>query len=223
MHRIIELNTHSLEITFLASQDKILGEIISFFGNYELHLRTDYFNSLAKSIVGQQLSVKAAQTIWGRLEELCSTVSPEKILEQSEDLLRSIGVSRAKAQYLKNLSIAVSNGDTCLEDLDKLRDEEIINLLTSIKGIGNWTAEMFLIFSLGRLDVFSHGDVGLKRAMSWLYNKGETIDSNKIVKITDAWKPYRSVASLYLWEIINSGLLNKYRDFEEFLLMEEFK
>lgn len=98
-----------------------------------------------------------------------------------------------------------------------MSNNEAINNLTDIKGIGKWTAEMFLIFSLGREDVFSNGDVGLRRAIAWLYNKGENVDSSTIDNITEKWKPYRSIAFLYLWEIVNSGLINKYKDFEEFI------
>ncbi|MCQ4922230.1 DNA-3-methyladenine glycosylase [Tissierella carlieri] len=196
----------------LSNKDPILGKLISHIGDYELELNKNYFVKLISSIIGQQLSVKAADTIFTRVKNLCEEINPQNILSIDDDELRSAGVSRPKIKYIKHLSEEVINNRIDLNNLDDLSDEEVISELTKIKGIGRWTAEMFMIFSLGRLDVFSTADVGLRRAIKWLYNLDDSFDISILNEIIDNWKPYRSIASLYLWEVINIGLINKSPD-----------
>lgn len=164
----------------------------------------DLFKEITTSIIGQQLSVKAADTITQRFVTLYNGFpSAEEILNTDDETLKSTGVSRAKVKYIKGLSEAVLRKELDLEKIKKLPDEEFINELTKIKGIGRWTAEMILIFALKRPDVFSMGDLGLRTAVSRLYLV-ERNDIAKIEKITLKWRPYRSLASRYLWKSLNN-------------------
>ncbi len=157
------------------------------------------FTSLASSVVSQQLSTKAAQTISGRLEEACGgTVTPEAILKLRVPRLRRAGLSAAKVKTLKELSKAATSGLT-LTSLARMPEEQAIETLTQIWGIGTWTAEMFLIFALGRTDVFSVGDLGLLRAMEDIYQIPQGSPKQAYLAIAERWSPYRSVASLALW------------------------
>jgi len=152
-----------------------------------------YFEVLVCSIVGQQLSVKAADTIEGRLRELLGEFSPKRLLETDDDALRGVGLSRAKVAYSKGLAEAFHTGVIDPAELEHAGDTVIKDSLIALKGIGPWTAEMFMIFGLGRLDVWSPGDLGLRRAVEHYF--GEATPD-----IADRWKPYRSIACWYLWE-----------------------
>ncbi len=191
----------------LCSSDPRLGLLIKTIGDYELNLRTDYFPSLVRSIIGQQLSVVVAQTIWKRAKAICTDVTPPVIASLNDDDLKKIGLSGRKINYIKDLSQRVLDGEIRLDGLDMLPDDEIIAQLVKIKGIGRWTAEMFLIFSLGRLDVLSLGDLGLKRSIQWLYGLKKSPAERTMKLYAKKWMPYRTVASLYLWEVINRGLI----------------
>ena len=135
--------------------------------------------------------------------------SPQKLISLEDEKLREIGVSYSKIGYLKNLSSAVLNNEICLDNLEGIENEEIVKNLTKVKGIGQWTAEMFLIFCLGRRDVFSLGDGGLQRSIKWLYRLDEVPKRKQLMQISEKWKPYRTFASLYLWEAINKNLINR--------------
>jgi len=179
-----------------------------------LHLtsktRRDRFGSLVRSIVSQQISTHAAKTILGRLEEGVGkrqktpkkrgqNFCPETILTFEVDELRELGVSRQKATYLQSLAQHVVDGDVDLAKVSKMTDEEAIENLTQIKGIGRWTVEVFLIFSLGRLDVLPAEDLGIKTAAKNIYRLRELPDRKRLEKIAKPWRPYASVASWYLW------------------------
>ena len=154
--------------------DPVLKKIINACGPLEVELSTDYFSFLSRSIIGQQLSNKVAFVIWNRLLSLMDgEPSPQKLISLEDEKLREIGVSYSKIGYLKNLSSAVLNNEICLDNLEGIENEEIVKNLTKVKGIGQWTAEMFLIFCLGRRDVFSLGDGGLQRSIKWLYRLDE--------------------------------------------------
>ncbi|MCM2535152.1 DNA-3-methyladenine glycosylase [Neobacillus pocheonensis] len=204
------------KINILTSNDPVLGKFIEIIGELELNKRDDYFQSLVSSIIGQQLSAKAAATIFGRFVEFTKGVlTPEKILSISAEELRSLGISYSKIKYLKDLSQKVLDKELALDTLDRLTNDEVIASLTSVKGIGKWTAEMFLIFSLGRENVLSLLDVGLQRGAKWLYNKE---DGKKILEERAAnWEPYHSIASLYLWEAVNQDLVITYKSFDDYL------
>ncbi|HEX3043293.1 MAG TPA: DNA-3-methyladenine glycosylase [Bacillota bacterium] len=199
----------------LSASDPILGGLIEKIGDYQLNLRSDCFPALVRSIIGQQLSVKAAGTIWLRTQDLCvskgdgSEFCPETILSLSEEALRGAGLSRTKVVYIKDLAQRVSAGELDFQTLRLLPNLEIINRLTAVKGIGTWTAEMFLIFSLGRLDVLSLKDLGLRRAIQWLYGLKQSPVERTMLKYGKKWAPYQTVASLYLWEVINRGLIKE--------------
>jgi DNA-3-methyladenine glycosylase II len=200
----------------LSEKDPILGKFIEIIGELELGKRENHFRSLVSSIIGQQLSAKAAATIFGRFVDLTKgDITPVKVLSLSDEELRGIGISFAKIKYIKDLSQKVLDKEVDLEILDELTNEDVIAALTSVKGIGKWTAEMFLIFSLGRENVLSLLDVGLQRGAKWLY---DAKDEEKILEMKGAnWDPYHSIASLYLWEAVNRDLVITYKSFNEYL------
>jgi DNA-3-methyladenine glycosylase II len=204
------------KLKVLSENDPILGHFISIIGELKLNKRDDYFRSLVSSIIGQQLSAKVASTIIGRFVDLIGGIfSPEKILALTEEELRNVGISRPKIKYIKDLSQKVIDKELTLDHLDELTNDEVITTLTSVKGIGKWTAEMFLIFSLGRENVLSMLDVGLQRGAKWLYNND---DGKQILEEKEAnWEPYQSLASLYLWEAVNRDYVITYKSFDEYI------
>lgn len=160
------------------------------------------FADLIEAIISQQLSDKAAMTILKRFRSLFNTNSfpaPQTILATPDELIRKCGTSAAKANYMKNIAAAVVEGSLEIDNLVNLSDEQVIEQLVAIKGIGRWTAEMVLIFSLGRVDVFSVGDLGLRTAVANLYGIDRE-DTQRIEKVAQQWKPFRSIASCYLWK-----------------------
>ena len=167
---------------------------------------SDLFPALAGSIVSQQLSVKAADTIWKRLEAACKgTVTPEAILKLRMPTMRKAGLSAAKCKTLKELSKAIASGTLSLPALARVPEEEAIVQLSKIWGIGHWTAEMFLIFALGRDDVFSPGDLGLRRSVEALYGLPKDASVVEIEVIAARWSPHRSFASRILWKVRDAG------------------
>jgi DNA-3-methyladenine glycosylase II len=168
----------------------------------------NYFQALCRSIIGQQLSVKAAATIHSRVQELFAgnqIPGPRAFLKLPLRRLRRAGLSRQKIKYMRSLAQFILRHQTEFSRLNRLADEEIITLLTQINGIGRWTAEMFLIFTLGREDVFSHGDLGLQNAIRKLYKLRQKPSLRKTMQLSQKWRPYRSIASLYLWASLNNS------------------
>jgi DNA-3-methyladenine glycosylase II len=196
-------------IRHLICADAQMAELVERVGAYTLELRTDYFATLIRSIIGQQLSAKVARVIWQRFVELCGEVRPESVLALDEESLRGVGFSRTKVCYIKDLAQKVLDGKLDLETVSSQSDEDIMKALTQVKGIGQWTAEMFMIFSLGRPDIWALDDVGLQRAIKWLHGLSEPPKGDVMKQYGQAWKPYRSVASLYLWEAINRDLVRE--------------
>lgn len=197
-----ELNVTEEIRRALAAQDPALGAHIERIGPIRMPLEQDCFAALASAIVGQQLSGRVADVIWNRLKTLMGGgATPEGILAADDADLRGIGLSAGKARYVKALAEAVTGGAVQLESLEALDDEAIIETLTAVKGIGRWTAEMFLIFTLGRSDVFSCGDGGLQRAVQKLHNVEPT--KVNLLRVSERWKPYRTYASLYLWRTLD--------------------
>jgi len=166
----------------------------------------DAYGTLVRSIVGQQLSTKAAATIYGRVLELFEghTPTPEQLLKVSPDKLRSAGLSRAKVAYLRDLALHVEDGTLELQLLPDLPDEEVAAQLTAIKGLGQWTADMFLIFHLGRPDILPVGDQGIRRAIQVEYGLRKLPDAARMRKIAKPWRPYRTLACLYLWSSLDN-------------------
>ncbi|MCL2555412.1 MAG: DNA-3-methyladenine glycosylase [Firmicutes bacterium] len=200
-----ELNKLSPYV-WLGNNDPIMKRLVEKHGELALNKSADFFLDLASSIVGQQLSVKAARTIWGRVEVLLGgIITPERVFAVADEDLRGAGLSTGKTKYIKNLAEAVVSGTLELDKLNDLSDEEIIKQLTAVKGIGKWTAEMFLMFSLARPNVFSLGDVGLYNSMRKLY--GEDLSKEQILEIIAKWQPWQTYACLYLWrDLDNEGV-----------------
>ena len=190
-------------------RDPILGAIIKHHGACGLGAvrdRFDHFSMLVRAIVFQQLSTKAATTIHNRLLEClpAGKPTPECLSAVTEDQLRAAGISRQKAAYLRDLCDRVSSGDVPLDALDAMTDEEVIDALTRVKGIGRWTAEMFLIFRLQRPDVLPVGDLGIVNAIQKAYRLRKKPTADKMRKLGEAWRPYRSVATWYLWRSLDN-------------------
>jgi DNA-3-methyladenine glycosylase II len=162
---------------------------------------TDPYGALIRAIVGQQLSTIAARAIYGRVLELFGGVvpTPRALLDVDEGALRKAGLSRAKVAYLRDLAERVDDGRLQLDRLPKLSDDEVSAELTAVKGIGQWSADMFLMFQLGRKDVLPVGDLGIRRAVERLYDLPKIPDGPTVLNIGEPWRPYRSLASLYLW------------------------
>jgi DNA-3-methyladenine glycosylase II len=166
----------------------------------------DAYGALLRSIVGQQLSTKAASTIYGRLLELFGghPPTPKQLLKADPDKVRAAGLSRAKVAYLRDLAQHVEEGTLDLERLPDLPDEEVAEQLTAIKGLGQWTADMFLMFHLGRPDILPVGDQGIRRAIMVEYGLRKLPDAKRIQKIAKPWQPYRTLACLYLWSSLDN-------------------
>lgn len=188
---------------YLRKKDKRLGKIIESYPKDFLFSKSDPFMTLARSIVGQQISVKAAQSVWDRLEIKIVKVNPLNIKKIHSNSLKSVGLSRQKVLYLKNLSEAFIKDKIKIKFWSKMSDEDVIQDLIQIKGIGRWTAEMFLIFNLCRADIFPLDDIGMIKGLCKIYNLNYPIDKDKVLKIGNRWKPYRSVATWYLWRSLD--------------------
>jgi DNA-3-methyladenine glycosylase II len=202
------ISAYPNQVAELGKLDPVLGKLMEKCGPIEITLEEDYFLSIASAIVGQQLSNRVADVLWSRLVELAGeTIYPERILWLEDEALRQIGISYSKIKYLNALATAVIDNTLQLNQLHLFDDEEVIRQLTMVKGIGPWTAEMFLIFSMGRMDVFSVGDGGLQRAVKWLYGLEEVPGKEELLRISSRWKPYRTIASLYLWRAIDDKMV----------------
>ena len=187
----------------LSAKDIKLSKIIESYPHDFLFSKSDPFFTLARSIVGQQISVKAAQSVWDRLEIKIKKINPKVIVKTHSNTLKSIGLSRQKVNYLKNLADAFIEKKIKINMWDKMNNEEIVQDLIQIKGIGRWTAEMFLIFNLCRADIFPLDDIGMVRGLCKLYKIPYPSDREKIIKIGEKWKPFRSVATWYLWRSLD--------------------
>tara|TARA_A100001388_G_scaffold244131_1_gene201829 strand:- start:638 stop:1258 length:621 start_codon:yes stop_codon:yes gene_type:complete len=187
----------------LTSKDKKLGKIISNYPKDFLFSKSDPFYTLARSIVGQQISVKAAQAVWNKYESKVKNVTPHQTLEMHFMTLKACGLSRQKISYLKLLSKAFINKELNPNKWSSYSDDEVISELIKIKGIGRWTAEMFLIFNLCRPDIFPVDDLGLIKGICNCYNMKYPITKDHAIKISEKWKPYRSVATWYFWRSLD--------------------
>ena len=183
----------------LGERDEILRGLIARHQGLAVRSRGDAFNTLARAIVGQQISVKAAQSIWNRLVDRVGGVSPKSLRGIHRARLRACGLSTQKMVYLTDLAGKFIDGTLDPMRWDALDDEPLIVELTKVKGIGRWTAEMFLMFYLARPDVLPVGDLGLQRAIRLHYNRGRPASVARMHRIGKAWAPWRSVATWYLW------------------------
>lgn len=188
----------------LKEKEPLFENVIEACGPIEMELAEDAYTALASAIVSQQLSGRVAEVIWGRVVALLGgDVTAERVLATADESFREAGLSNSKTKYLKYLSEAVLGGLVKPGEFPGMEDEEIIQSLVAVKGIGRWTAEMFLMFSLGRPDVFSPGDGGLQRAVKKLYGLEEIPSAYELIAISDRWKPYRTFASFYLWRSLS--------------------
>ncbi|HEX3262583.1 MAG TPA: DNA-3-methyladenine glycosylase [Solirubrobacterales bacterium] len=169
--------------------------------------RPDPYQALARAIVGQQLSTKAARSIWERLVEILGGTFPEPsgLLAVDAESIRAAGLSRSKVNFLRDLAERVEDGRLDLKRLMELPDEDVVATLTGIKGVGPWTAEMFLIFHLGRPDVMSAGDLGIRRAVQIEYGLDELPGPTDLERIAEPWRPHRTLACLYLWRSLDNA------------------
>jgi DNA-3-methyladenine glycosylase II len=195
----------------LADGDPVMARLVQEHGavvrrDLKSERRGDAYGALLRSIVGQQLSTKAARTIYGRMLELFDghAPTPRQLLAADPEKIRAAGLSRPKISYLRDLAEHVEKGELELERLDDLPDDEVIEQLTAVKGIGEWSAHMFLMFHLGRPDVLPVGDQGIRNAVKAEYRLRKVPDPKRLEKIARPWRPYRTLACLYLWSSLDN-------------------
>lgn len=188
-------------IRFLKKDPKF-SIIINKIGRYNVKITKNRYQSLVEAIIAQQLSGSAADSILKKFKKLYKTKFPKpiEVLETSDSKLRSTGLSKMKISYIKDLSKKIETNQLNMRNISTKKDEYIIEHLTNVKGIGRWTAEMFLIFSLGRLDVLPVGDLGLKKGIQLMYSLNQLPSEREIEQLAESWKPYRTVATWYLWK-----------------------
>ena len=191
----------------LARRDRVMKKLIPQYGEARLQSRGDAFTTLARSIVGQQISVKAAQAVWDRFSALLESPStklpPGDVLRLKVDAMRTAGLSARKVEYLHDLARHFADGTVHVRRWTQMDDEAIVDELVAIRGIGRWTAEMFLIFHLMRPDVLPLDDLGLLKGISVNYFSGEPVTRVEAREVGDAWAPYRSVATWYIWRSLD--------------------
>ncbi len=192
------------------SRDKDLKTLIDHFGVITLKRRRNYFKSLLRSIIHQQLSGKAAGTIENRFLELYNGnryPTSEEVLKTPAEAIQNVGISRMKTEYIRGLAKIIDDGDIRLEKLSELSNDEVGNVLKEVKGIGQWTVDMFLIFSLNRPDIFPLNDLGIQKGLMLLLGRQKILSRESMLSHSKKWKPYRTLASLYLWKIVDEGMI----------------
>jgi len=208
MYKVISPATAKAAAAHLAEYDPILKGIIERAGLCTIRPHKNYYWELVDSIISQQLSVKAAASIEKRFQELFASElpTPEQILEKSVDELRTAGLSRPKANYIRDLAQHIADGELKLDQLEHMSNQEIAAELTAVKGIGEWTAHMFLMFCMARLDVLPVGDLGIRNSIKKLYNFDllPTAEEIKNLSAKNHWQPYESIASWYIWQNLDN-------------------
>ena len=187
----------------LVKNDQVMGNLILGAKGTMSYSHGDAFTTLARSIVSQQISVKAAESVWNRLIVSVPEMIPQAVYNLEDDVLRGCGLSQRKIDYLQDLSLHFINNDLNETIWHEMDDEALILELTRVKGVGRWTAEMFLIFYMLRPNIFPIDDLGIKRALSIQYNDGKPVGKNEMYIISDLWRPWRSVATWYLWRSLD--------------------
>lgn len=188
---------------YLARRDRVMKRLIPQFGDASLQSRGDAFTTLARSIVGQQISVKAAQSVWDKFAKLPRRMTPANVLKLKVDDMRAAGLSARKIEYLVDLALHFDSGAVHADAWREMGDEDIIAELVGIRGIGRWTAEMFLIFHLMRPNVLPLDDVGLITGISRNYFSGDPVSRSEAREVAAAWAPYCSVATWYIWRSLD--------------------
>jgi len=193
---------------YLANADPVLRLVIAQYGLCDIRPHRNYYQALVGEIIGQQLSVKAAASIRRRFDDLFDGTfpTPEAILQKDIETLRTVGLSRPKANYIRDLAQHIVDGKVKFGHFDALSNEEIIAELTDVKGIGEWTAHMFLMFCMGRTDVLAHGDLGIRNAIKKLYNLKEapTPEDVQHIATQNRWHPYETIVCWYLWNSLEN-------------------
>lgn len=199
------------ETDYLKSKDPRLAEVIEKIGHIDRPVDENLFSSVVHQILGQQISNKALDTIWGRMQEKYGSVDAEHIAAASVEELQSFGTTFRKAEYIKDFAEKVECGELDIQSIAEMSDEEAIKALTSLKGIGTWTAEMILLFSLQRPNIFSYDDLAIQRGIRMVYHH-RAVDRKKFEKYRRRFSPYCSVASLYFWAVAG-GAIPEMRDY----------
>tara|TARA_Y100001970_G_scaffold34021_1_gene42214 strand:- start:2134 stop:2772 length:639 start_codon:yes stop_codon:yes gene_type:complete len=189
--------------SFLMLNDPIMKKIILKYNEGSLESRGKPFNALCRTIIGQQISVKAAASIWNKFECGIKNIKPENIIKCEDSILRQFGLSQKKVEYLNHLSNFIINNPLAINSWKKMDDQTVIKELCKIKGIGPWSAEMFLMFVFLRKDILPLGDLGLRRAVGTNYLKKYDPTYEEVEKVAEKWKPYRTAATWYLWRSID--------------------
>jgi DNA-3-methyladenine glycosylase II len=187
----------------LMKRDRVMKKLIPQYGSACLQSRGDAFGTLARSIVGQQISVKAAQSVWDRFALLSKKMTPAQVLKLKVDDMRAAGLSARKVEYLVDLALHFANDQVHVKGWATMDDEAIISELVAIRGIGRWTAEMFLIFHLMRPNVLPLDDIGLQNGISRCYFSGEPVSRSEIREVASSWSPFCSVATWYIWRSLD--------------------
>ena len=187
-------------VTDLSKNDKIIAKIIADYPKERMEMKNDTLHTLVRSVVGQQISVRAADAIWNRLDEACNnSITENNLLQLSIDDMRKTGLSKTKSNYIIN----IVNANLSELDWEQMNDEEVSDELCKIKGIGPWTADMFLIFRLGRTDILPLGDIGLVNAINLHYNNKEKLSKVELTKFKEKWSPWCSIATWYMWRSLD--------------------
>jgi DNA-3-methyladenine glycosylase II len=188
------------EIDYLKTADHVLGDEIERIGKVERMIIPDLFQALVYAVIGQQISIKASRTIWGRMQERFPSITPMNIAETPMEEIRLCGIQAAKAGYIKGIAESISKGVFDLNSLHELSDKEAVKKLSTLHGIGVWTAETLLLNSMERPNILSYGDIAIRRGLMKLYNLSE-LTREQFTVYKNRYSPYASVASLYLWKI----------------------
>lgn len=186
------------ETEYLKSKDEKMAQLIEKAGHIYRTVNPDLYRALTDSIIGQQISTAAHITIRGRLQEKFGRLTPQKVMELTDEELKSVGISYRKVSYIKGFTEKVVSGEFDIDSIYNMSDEEAINALVRLKGVGKWTAEMMLTFSMARPDVLSYGDLAIRRGIMKLYGL-EELSEDTFHRLTDKFSPYRTTAALYLW------------------------
>lgn len=205
------INRQDQAVQALSMADPVMQKLVAAVGDIEITLRSNYFTSLVRSIIGQQISVTAATAIYNRLELLLDNkITADSLLKVTDEQLREVGLTYRKIEYVQDLAVKMHHSKINLQNLAKLDKKTIITQLTSVKGIGKWTAEMFLILSLGRMDVLAIDDIGIQRAAKWLYQVDKSKRRDILKEKAPLWSPHLSIASFYLWEAVHLDFVIQY-------------
>jgi len=192
----------------LSKKDPVIKLLITQFNKENLKIKNSPYKTLINSIIGQQISVKAADSVRKKFYTGCKPINPTNIAKINVRTIRKAGLSKQKAQYIKNISNYFLNNKSSAKKFNNMNDQEIIAELTTIKGVGVWTAEMFLIFALGRPNVLPVQDLGLIKAISLSYKSGKKVSTKDLKKLNDKWSPHSTIATWYLWRSLDPGPVN---------------